>query len=77
MTTTPEQLLENFKSQQNQLMDEIRKLDAELAQKKELYVKLQGAIEGISILNPEAAKSLEKPPEAPEASDEAVAEAMS
>lgn len=53
MTLTPEQLLENFKTQQAQTMEEIRKLDAELAQKKELYVKLQGAIEGITLLNPE------------------------
>ena len=50
---TPEQLLENFKTQQAQTMEEIRKLDAELAQKKELYVKLQGAIEGLTLLNPE------------------------
>lgn len=53
MTMTPEQLLENFKTQQAQTMEEIRKLDAELAQKKELYVKLQGAIEGLTLLNPE------------------------
>ena len=50
---TPDQLLENFKTQQAQVADEIRKLDAELAQKKELYVKLQGAIEGLTLLNPE------------------------
>ena len=53
MTMTPEQLLENFKNQQQTVMEEIRKLDAELAQKKELYVKLQGAIEGLTILAPE------------------------
>jgi hypothetical protein len=50
---TPEQLLENFKTQQTQIMEEIRKLDSELAQKKELYVKLQGAIEGLTLLTPE------------------------
>lgn len=53
MTMTPEQLLENFKTQQAQTMEEIRKLDTELAQKKELFVKLQGAIEGLTLLNPE------------------------
>lgn len=53
MTLTPEQLLENFKNQQAQTMEEIRNLDTELAQKKELYVKLQGAIEGLTLLNPE------------------------
>jgi hypothetical protein len=58
MTMTPEQLLENFKSQQAQTMEEIRKLDTELAQKKELYVKLQGAIEGLTLLSPEEATEL-------------------
>jgi hypothetical protein len=53
MTMTPEQLLENFKTQQAQTIEEIRKLDVELTQKKEFYVKLQGAIEGLSLLNPE------------------------
>jgi hypothetical protein len=57
MTMTPEQLLENFKTQQAQTMEEIRKLDAELAQKKELFVKLQGAIEGLTLLNPEEVAS--------------------
>ena len=69
MTMTPEQLLENFKTQQAQLAEEIRKLDTELAQKKELYVKLQGAIEGLTLLNPEEA-------EAEPADAEVVAEAL-
>jgi hypothetical protein len=55
---TPEQLLENFKSQQAQTMEEIRKLDTELAQKKELFVKLQGAIEGLTLLSPEEVSEL-------------------
>lgn len=53
MTMTPEQLLENFKSQQQAVAEEIRKAEMELAQKKELYVKLQGAIEGFTLLNGE------------------------
>ena len=69
MTMTPEQLLENFKTQQAQLAEEIRKLYTELAQKKELYVKLQGAIEGLTLLNPEEA-------EAEPADAEVVAEAL-
>lgn len=69
MTMTPEQLLENFKTQQAQVAEEIRKLDTELAQKKELYVKLQGAIEGLTLLNPEEA-------EAEPADAEVVAEAL-
>jgi competence protein ComGF len=44
------QLVENFKSQQSQVMEEIKKLEVELLQKKELYVKLQGAIEGFDLL---------------------------
>ena len=50
---TPEQLLENFKLQQQTVTEEIRKLDVELANKKELYLKLQGAIEGLELLNKE------------------------
>ena len=65
----PEQLLENFTTQQAQVAEEIRKLDNELAQKKELYIKLQGAIEGLTLLNP--------PTESPESADaEVVAEAL-
>jgi hypothetical protein len=60
MTMTPEQLLENFKTQQAQVMDEIRKLDVELTQKKELYVKLQGAVEGLALLNPEPEQPTEE-----------------
>ena len=74
MITTPEELLKNFKEQQATLAEDLRKLDAELTQKKELYVKLQGAIEGIGILAPEEETTEE--PEAstePEASAEAVA----
>lgn len=73
MTMTPEQLLENFKTQQAQLAEEIRKLDMELAQKKELYVKLQGAIEGLEILSPKEETSEET---AVEASPEAVSEVL-
>ncbi len=53
MTMTPEQLVENFKTQQAQVMEDIRKLDAELTQKKELYIKLQGALEGLELLTGE------------------------
>lgn len=72
MTMTPEQLLENFKTQQTQIAEEIRKLDTELAQKKELYVKLQGAIEGLTLLNPEEEVESEAQP----ADAEVVAEAL-
>lgn len=48
---TQTELIENFKTQQAQTLEDIKKLDAELNQKKELYVKLQGAIEGIELLS--------------------------
>ena len=68
---TPEELLKNFKEQQSTCAEELRKLDDELAKQKELYVKLQGAIEGLELLNPE--EPLEEEPKEPEASPEAVA----
>lgn len=77
MTMTPEELLKNFKDQQSTVAEELRKLDSELTQKKELYVKLQGAIEGIGILAPEEETTEETAPAEPEASAEAVAEVLS
>jgi hypothetical protein len=52
-----EQLLENFKLQKSQVTEEIRRLDDELVQKKELYLKLQGAIEGLELLVTQAEES--------------------
>ena len=77
MTMTPEELLKNFKEQQSTVAEELRKLDSELTQKKELYVKLQGAIEGIGILAPEETTEEPEAPAEPEASAEAVAEVLS
>jgi hypothetical protein len=71
---TPEQLLENFKEQQKTVVEEIRKLDAELTQKKELYVKLQGAIEGLDLLKPQ--EESESETETVTVPDAAVAEAL-
>ena len=75
MSMTPEELLKNFKEQQATVAEELRKLDAELAKQKELYVKLQGAIEGLTILVPEE-ETTEEESIVPEASPEAVAEAL-
>jgi hypothetical protein len=61
---TPEQLLENFKTQQQSVAEELRKLETELLQKKEIYVKLQGAIEGLELLDQEQTKEVEASPEA-------------
>lgn len=75
MSMTPEELLKNFKEQQATVAEELRKLDAELAKQKELYVKLQGAIEGLTILVPEE-ETTEEEYIVPEASPEAIAEAL-
>lgn len=75
MTMTPEELLKNFKEQQQTVIEEIRKLDTELTQKKELYVKLQGAIEGLTLLNPEEESDTETAT-IPEASSEAISEVL-
>lgn len=69
---TPEQLLENFKTQQKTAGENIRQLETELAKQRELFVKLQGAIEGIQILAPE-----EVPVEGEESDAETVAEVLS
>lgn len=71
---TPEQLAENFKTQQAQVIEDIKKLDAELTQKKELYLKLQGALEGLELLNPTTEESETESVQVPDA---AVTEALS
>ena len=77
---SPEEMLENFRAQQKVTGEQIQKLDAELSRQRELFVKLQGAIEGIELLHPEAAKTEEATAPtaaAPEASPAAVTEAVS
>ena len=77
---SPEEMLENFREQQKKTAEALQQLDAETARQKELYLKLQGAIEGIELLHPEAKKdeTTEAPAAAaPEASPEAVTEAVS
>ena len=77
---SPEEMLENFRDQQKKTAEALQQLDAETARQKELYLKLQGAIEGIELLHPEVkkAETTEAPAAAaPEASPEAVTEAVS
>ena len=75
---SPEEMVENFREQQKKTAETLQKLDAETARQKELYLKLQGAIEGIELLHPEAKKEEEaSAAAAPEASPEAVTEAVS
>ena len=77
---SPEEMLENFRAQQKQTGERVQQLTAELDRNKELFLKLQGAIEGIELLHPEAAKTEEATAQtaaAPEASPAAVTEAVS
>ncbi len=74
--TTPEQLLANFKEQQKTVGEELQKLEIEINKRRELFVKLQGAIEGVTILAPESTEETEEV-SIPEDSEEAVAEALS
>ena len=77
---SPEEMVENFREQQKKTAEALQQLDAETARQKELYLKLQGAIEGIELLHPEVKKdeTTEAPAAAaPEASPEAVTEAVS
>ena len=59
-----EELLQNFKEQLETITGELRKLESELLHKKEMYVKLQGAIEALEILENDKPKQVEASPEA-------------
>ena len=56
---TPEELLKNFMSQQQEVTAELRKLETELTHKRELFLKLQGAIEALNILEEPESDQLE------------------
>lgn len=73
---TPEELIKSFREQQKKVGEELQQLEIELAKRKELFVKLQGAIEGITILAPETAET-EETTEVPDASVEEVTEDLS
>jgi hypothetical protein len=75
---TPEELLKSFREQQKKVGEELQQLEIEVAKRKELFVKLQGAIEGVTILAPEASDEVpETSDEVPEASVEEVTEVPS
>ena len=50
MTVEPSALRENFTAQFNTAGEEIKKLEAEVLTKKELALKLKGAIEALDLL---------------------------
>lgn len=53
MSKNIEQMIESFKEQQKEVVEEVRNLENQINSKKEDYFKLQGAIEALSIqLNP-------------------------
>lgn len=58
-----EEMIESFKEQQKEVVEEVRNLENKINGKKEDYFKLQGAIEALTIqLNPSAGQ----PPAGPE-----------
>ena len=73
---TPEELIKSFREQQKKVGEELQQLEIEVAKRKELFVKLQGAIEGITILAPETAET-EETTEVPDSSVEEVTEDLS
>ncbi|NDB57364.1 hypothetical protein EB001_02760 [bacterium] len=61
---TPQELKENFTNQFNTIVDEIGNLESQLTTKKEMALKLKGALEALSILEPsEAVEPSEQKPE--------------
>lgn len=49
MSMSIEQMIEKFKQQQKEVVDEVRNLENQINSKKEDYFKLQGAIEALTI----------------------------
>lgn len=45
----PNEIVEDFTKQRDAALEEIKKLEAELNRQKELFLKLQGALEGIAL----------------------------
>jgi len=46
---TPEQIVEDFTKQRDACVEKLKELEQEMLKQKELYLKLQGAIEGIAL----------------------------
>tara|TARA_B100000427_G_scaffold328983_1_gene343587 strand:+ start:1195 stop:1410 length:216 start_codon:yes stop_codon:yes gene_type:complete len=45
----PNEIVEDFTKQRDAALDKIKKLEVELNTQKELFLKLQGALEGIAL----------------------------
>ena len=47
----PNEIVEDFTKQRDAALDKIKKLEVELNTQKELFLKLQGALEGIALFS--------------------------
>ena len=61
-----EELILNFSTQMKDLMKEISEYEKKLNTAKERYLKLQGAVEGLNILQDQSAPVVATEEEAPE-----------
>ena len=69
---TPEQIVEDFTKQRDACVEKIKEAEAELLKNKELYLKLQGAIEGIALYSGNVEEALPEEDEAAAAETEVV-----
>lgn len=69
---TPEQIVEDFTKQRDACVEKIKEAEAELLKNKELYLKLQGAIEGIALYSGNVAEDSPEEEEAAAAETEVV-----
>jgi hypothetical protein len=61
MTVSTEQLLQNFREQQKTVAENIQKIEFQLNQQKELFLKLQGAIEAFELVHPPESEETTEP----------------
>jgi hypothetical protein len=57
---TPEQIVEDFTKQRDACVEKLRELEQEMLKQKELYLKLQGAIEGIALYSGNVEETVEE-----------------
>lgn len=57
---TPEQIVEDFTKQRDACVEKLKELDQEMIKQKELYLKLQGAIEGIALYSGNVEETVEE-----------------
>ena len=57
---TPEQIVEDFTKQRDACVEKLKELEQEMLKQKELYLKLQGAIEGIALYSGNVEETVEE-----------------